>query len=173
MLHIQQTIDWIANFVIQLNLCPFARKPFQQEKIRYVLYEGTDLEELTLLLLKELNHLASTPAKKIETTFIIHPHLLQDFYAFNDYLEVTNHLIFAARLEGVLQIASFHPDYQFEGVEKDDVTNYTNRSPYPMLHLLREASIEYALEHYENPEGIPERNMEVMRSLGNPFFEDT
>lgn len=163
---IQRTKNWIESFVINYNLCPFAKKPFIQDKIRYVLYEGTDLEELTALLEKELLFLENTSKTAVETTFLITPDLFEDFYFYLDYLELANDLIFALNLEGVLQIASFHPDYQFGGTEKTDVTNYTNRSPLPLLHLLREDSLAEALAHYEEPESIPERNMEMMRKLG-------
>ena len=163
---IQQTKNWITSFVVQLNLCPFAAYPFNNNTIKYVVYEGQDLIELIDLLEKELIFLTKKPVSEVETTLIIHPELLNDFYDYIDFLDIVNQRIFALDLEGVLQIASFHPDYQFGGTEKEDVTNYTNRSPYPMLHLLREDSIEVALESYENPAEIPERNMETMARLG-------
>jgi len=162
---INQTKDWIESFVIQHNLCPFAKKPFVQDTIRYVVYEGTDWEELGLIVQKALKNLENTPQTTIETAIIIIPNALNDFNDYLDYLAFANRLIFALRLDGVVQIASFHPDYQFAETEHSDVTNLTNRSPFPLLHLLREESIEQALEHYEEPESIPERNMQTMRRL--------
>ncbi len=162
---IEQTKSWIASFVIQHNLCPFAKKPFVQDTIRYVVYEGEDWEELGLVVQKELEYLEKTPKNTTETTIIIIPTALSDFNDYLDYLAFANRLIFALRLDGVVQIASFHPDYQFAETAHSDVTNLTNRSPFPLLHLLREESIEEALEHYDEPESIPERNMETMRRL--------
>ncbi len=164
--YIHKSKKWIASFVIPLNLCPFAKKPFVNNKIRYILFEKGDLEDLALLLEQELLFLAVTSPKEIETSFIILPHHLSDFYFYLDFLDVANQLIFALRLEEILQIASFHPDYQFAGTTFDDVTNYTNRSPYPMLHLLREKSITDALKNYDQPEVIPQRNKAMMRRLG-------
>lgn len=162
---IEQTKNWIESFVIQYNLCPFAKKPFVQDTIRYVVYEGEDWEELGLIVQNELEYLEKAPKNTTETTIIIIPNALNDFNDYLDYLAFTNRLIFALRLDGVVQIASFHPDYQFAETEHPDVTNLTNRSPFPLLHLLREESIEQALEHYEEPESIPDRNMETMRRL--------
>lgn len=136
-----------------------------QNTIRYVVYEGTDWEELGLTLQKELAHLKNTPKTTTETTIIIIPNTLNDFNDYLDYLAFANRLIFALRLDGVVQIASFHPDYQFAETQFDDVTNKTNRSPFPLLHLLREESVEQALAHYEEPESIPEKNMETMRRI--------
>jgi len=159
------TKNWINDFVIRYNLCPFAKKPFVQNTIRYALYEGTDWEELALLFQTEATFLENAPNSSTETTIIIIPNALNDFNDYLDFLAFANRLIFALRLDGLLQIASFHPDYQFDGTKKMDVTNYTNRSPFPLLHLLREESVEQALEHYEEPDTIPERNMETMRRV--------
>jgi len=158
---------WMERFVIRHNLCPFAKKPYLQNTIRYELYEGTNWEELGIVVQKECLFLKNTPKSTIETTIIIIPNALNDFNDYLDYLDFVNRLIFALRLDGVLQIASFHPDYQFDGTTIEDVTNFTNRSPFPLLHLLREESIEAALAHYKEPESIPERNMETMRRLFN------
>ena len=163
---IEQTKHWISSFVVKLGLCPFAEFPLQNDQIRYVVYEGANLEDLIHLLDKELRLIQLSDPNEIETTLIIHPKVLNNFYDYNDFLDIANQRIFALDLEGVLQIASFHPKYQFGGTEKDDVTNYTNRSPYPMLHILREQSIEIALEKYDNPEAIPENNIDTMNKLG-------
>ena len=115
---------------------------------------------------KELKLLQNVPLSEIETTFLIHPYLFNDFFAYNDFLGIADHLIFALRLEGIIQIASFHPDYQFADTEKEAVDNYTNRSPYPMLHLLREDSVTKAVEGYGDTEKIPLRNSKTLQDLG-------
>ena len=159
------TKNWINDFVIHYNLCPFAKKPFVQNTIRYALYEGVDWEELGLLFQREATFLKNTSNSSTETTIIIVPNALNDFNDYLDFLAFANRLIFALRLEGVLQIASFHPDYQFDGTTKEEVTNKTNQAPFPLIHLLRESSVEEALAHYDEPESIPERNMETMRRV--------
>lgn len=163
--YIADTKKWIETFVIQHNLCPFAKKPYLQNTIRYEIYEGTDWEELGIRFQNEALYLKNTPKSTTETTILIIPNALNDFNDYLDFLAFANRLIFALRLDGVLQIASFHPDYQFDGTTKEDVTNFTNRSPFPLLHLLRAESVEGALAHYAEPESIPERNMETMRRL--------
>ena len=163
--YIADTKKWVERFVIQHNLCPFAKKPYIQNTIRYELFEGTDWEELGIILQNECLFLINTPKSTTETTILIIPNALNDFNDYLDYLDFANRLIFALRLDGVLQIASFHPDYQFDGTTKADVTNYTNRSPFPLLHLLRAESVETSLAHYEEPESIPKRNMKMMRRL--------
>lgn len=163
---IENTRKWISEFVVNLNLCPFAKYPLENDKVRFVVYEGTDLEELLELCQKEAKYLITSDTTVLETTFLIHPNVLIDFYKYNDFLTIVNQLIFALDLEGLVQIASFHPKYQFAGTTTSDVTNYTNRSPYPMLHFLREESVEHVLATYEQPELIPIKNMEKMRQLG-------
>lgn len=160
---IESTRRWIANVVIGLNLCPFAQRVFVGEKIRYVvslaMEEGALLEELK----HELEYLAATSSEIVETTLLIHPHVLEDFLDFNDFLEPAEALIESLDLEGVVQLASFHPHYQFAESGPDDVENFTNRSPFPMLHLLREESIP------DDPEGlsqIPIQNVAALRALG-------
>jgi len=164
--YIEATKHWLEKIVVGLNLCPFARLPFSGGRIRYISHEGTDIVQLATLMVQEAQHLIRTPAAEVETTLIILPYALPDFMDYLDFLEEAEWLIRENGLEGLIQVASFHPDYQFEGTEKEAPENYTNRSPYPMLHLLREESVERALEHYENPESIPERNIERMRELG-------
>ncbi len=163
--YIADTKKWIETFVIHHNLCPFAKKPYIQNTVRYEIYEGTDWEELGIIFQNESLYLKNTPKSTIETTILIIPNALNDFNDYLDFLAFANRLIFALRLDGVLQIASFHPDYQFDGTKKEDVTNFTNRAPFPLFHLLREESVEAALTHYDEPESIPERNMEMMRRL--------
>lgn len=164
--HIKVTKNWIESLVINLNLCPFAKLPFNKNTIRYVVEENEHTASLRRTFLSELLKINETPAEKVETTLIIHPNCLRDFYDYLDFLEEANQLIDTSGMSGIIQVASFHPDYQFGGTQKNDVENYTNRSPFPMLHLLREDSIEKALAHYPNPAFIPERNIETMNNLG-------
>ncbi len=168
---IEQTRRWVEHFVVGLNLCPFARHPFRNGLIRYVVYEDSDIVELARLMVKEAHWLSQQPARELETTLIIHPNALLDFYDYLDFLEETTLLIRENGLEGIVQVASFHPQYQFAGTEPDAPENFTNRSPFPMLHLLREELIEQALEHYENPELIPQRNIDRMNKLGAEGIE--
>ena len=152
--------------MIGLNLCPFAKAPQNKGQVRYVLSEAREPEALLAGLVDELNLLAETPAERIETTLLIHPHVLADFADYNDFLGIAEDAVAELGLEGVIQVASFHPRYQFAGSAADDVTNATNRSPYPTLHLLREASVERAVAAFPEAEAIFEANMATMRRLG-------
>ncbi len=163
---IEATKHWVEKIVVGLNLCPFARQPFSTGRVRYVLYEGADIVALARMMVQEARLLSRSPAAEVETTLLILPDALPDFLDYLDFLEEAERLIRENGLEGIVQVASFHPDYQFEGTEPEAPENYTNRSPYPMLHLLREESIEQALEQYPDSEKIPERNVEKMRQLG-------
>lgn len=154
---------WLESVVVALNLCPFAGRVLLQEQIRFVVTEASTEEQLLMDLQDELSLLGNDPA--VETTLLILPGLLQDFDDYNQFLEVADSLLIQMGLEGVYQIASFHPQYQFEGCDADDVENFTNRSPYPMLHLLREQSLDRVLADFANPEQIPLRNIELMKSL--------
>ena len=162
---IAHTRRWVADFVIGLNLCPFARRVFEGDKVRYVVSasesEAALLEELT----RELHWLAD-PKSNSETTFLIHPHALNDFLAYNDFLDVADSRIDELDLEGVIQIASFHPRYRFADTDADAVENYTNRSPYPMLHLLREESISAVAGDTDELLEIPRRNIQTLEQLG-------
>ena len=160
-----ETKKWLANFVIGLNLWPFAKAPFQADKIRYRIYEGTDEEELALALADELLLLKAVPTDTLETTLIIHPNLYNDFFNYNDFLGLADNILLQTGMGGEVQIASFHPDYQFADTHADDLENYTNRSPYPMLHLLREASVEKAVAFYPDTEQIPLRNAEKLNAM--------
>ena len=155
---------WVETLVVGLNLCPFAKRELLANKIRFTVSEGQTEERLLADLQAELDLLEHNPA--IETTLLIVPYVLQDFYDFNQFLEYADNLLLEMQLDGVYQIASFHPDYQFGGTVPSDVENYTNRSPYPLLHLIREESLEKAIASHPNPAGIPERNIELMESLG-------
>jgi uncharacterized protein len=163
---IAATRFWIERAVIGLNLCPFAKGVYLSNRVRFVVSEGRTADALLGELERELRALADAAPEDVETTVLIHPHVLRSFFDYNDFLDVADAAIDRLDLTGVLQIASFHPDYQFAGTAPDDVTNYTNRSPYPMLHLLREESVERAVDGYPGAERIPERNIETMRRLG-------
>ncbi len=165
---IDATRRWISSVVIGLNLCPFARKPFQMEKVRYSVSAATEAAALYDELAAELNFLTATPRQQVETTLLIHPYTLGDFLDFNDFLGVAENLVKRLGLRGVIQLASFHPQYQFAGTDPDAVENYTNRSPYPMLHLLREISITEVADQLDEAEllAIPQRNIEQLRHLG-------
>ena len=165
---IAATREWLEKEVIGLNLCPFAQAVHAAGQIRYFVSEAETTQALRADLIEELLHLKSVDAAQVDTTLLIHPGVLGDFLEFNDFLDVADDVVHQLSLGGEFQIASFHPRYQFEGTEPDDVTNRTNRSPYPTLHLLREASVERAIESYPDASEISERNIETMRRLGNP-----
>ena len=166
-----ETRAWVELAVIGLNLCPFAKAPQKKGQVRYVLSEAREPEALLAGLVEELSLLAETPAERIETTLLIHPHVLQDFADYNDFLGIAEGTVAELGLEGVIQVASFHPRYQFAGSPADDVTHATNRSPHPTLHLLREASVERAVAVFPEAEAIFEANMTTMRRLGNDGSE--
>jgi hypothetical protein len=159
------TRTWLERAVIGLNLCPFA-KPIR-DRIRYAVSVADTPDELRADLVDELHTLAEADAEEIETTLLIHPRVFSDFLDYNDFLEVADETLEDLDLVGEIQIASFHPRYQFAGTEPDDIENYTNRSPYPMLHLLREASVEAAVEAHPDTAQINEKNIETMRALGH------
>jgi len=163
---IEGTRRWISSFVIGLNLCPFARRVFDAGAIRYVVSDAEDEETLLGDLAGELAALASSPISTVETTLLIHPRALRDFLDYNDFLGVGDRLVGALGLRGVIQIASFHPDYRFAGTAPGSVANYTNRSPYPMLHLLREESVSAVAGGAGEALEIPRRNVRTLKDLG-------
>ena len=163
---IAQTRCWLERVVIAHNLCPFARRPFEADLVRYAISPACRKEELLAELRDELDRLHDTPAARLETTLLIHPGVLNDFLDFNDFLDIADALIEDLGYADLFQIASFHPDYRFAGTQPEGAENYTNRSPYPMLHLIRQASLNAALEHYPSPETIPQRNIEKLNELG-------
>lgn len=160
------TRRWIERAVIGLNLCPFAKAVYVRQQVRIVASDASTSDALLEELGEELLHLRDTPAELIDTTLLVHPLVLQDFLDYNDFLDRADALVESLQLEGVLQVASFHPDYQFADSDPDDVENCTNRSPYPTLHLLREDSIDRAVAAYPDPDVIVERNIETLRGLG-------
>ena len=163
---IAATRRWLERAVIGLNLCPFAKAVVARGQVRFVLSEASSAEALLEELGAELLRLRDTPADAIDTTLIVHPQVLGDFLDYNDFLEDADALVAELGLEGVLQVASFHPRYQFAGSGPDDIENCTNRAPYPTLHLLRENSVSRAVEAFPDPDAIVERNMETLRRLG-------
>jgi hypothetical protein len=163
---IAQTKLWLEKAVIGLNLCPFAKGVHIKDQIRYFVSHATTPEELIKDLMAELEVLAEANPEKIDTTLLIHPFVMQDFLDYNDFLEVADATLEELDLDGILQVASFHPQYQFEDAASDDIDNYTNRSPFPTLHLLREESIDKAVEAFPEAEQIYEKNMQTLRALG-------
>lgn len=163
---VEATRRWIESIVIGLNLCPFARRVFSEEKIRYVLVDAGTEAELLEALDREMRYLVSQPPASVETTLLILPNALPDFLDFNDFLDPAEQLVEDLGYTGVLQIASFHPGYIFAGTKSGAVENYTNRSPYPMLHLLREESISNLDATEEELEAIPPRNARTLKALG-------
>lgn len=163
---IHDTRRWIEKAVIGLNLCPFAKSVYVKDQVRIVVSRARHLDAFLDDLDRELDLLASTPADQIDTTLLVHPTLFPDFEVFNDFLNVVDDVVAEHELEGVLQVAPFHPAFQFEGTTPEDVTNLTNRSPYPTLHLLREESIDRAVASGDDADTIVERNQQRLRELG-------
>jgi hypothetical protein len=160
------TERWLERAVIGLNLCPFAKAVQVKGQIRFVVSAAETALALAEDLQRELLALAAADPEAVETTLLVHPRVLSDFLDYNDFLDIADELLADLGLEGVLQIASFHPDYQFAGTDPHDVENCTNRSPYPTLHLLREASLERAVAATPDAAEIFERNIETLRRLG-------
>ena len=163
---IADTRRWLEKAVIGLNLCPFAKAVYVKQQVRFVLSDATTPEALLEELAEELVLLRDTPAEQVDTTLIVHPQVLGDFLDYNDFLDNADAAVEALDLQGILQVASFHPQYQFAGAAADDVSNYTNRAPYPTLHLLREDSVERAVAAFPDPDVIVERNIATLDELG-------
>ncbi|MSQ70687.1 MAG: DUF1415 domain-containing protein [Betaproteobacteria bacterium] len=172
---VAETRTWIEAAVIGLDLCPFAGAVYREQRIRYAVTAAEDAESLRDALAAELEHLAQTDPDEVETTLLIHPRVFADFLDYNDFLGEADALVRRLGLEGEIQVASFHPQYQFADSAPDDIGNCTNRSPYATLHLLREASIERALYAWEaagrDPAEIYRKNIETLRSLGREGWE--
>ncbi len=160
------TQRWIERAVIGLNLCPFARAPFVRERIAFRVSHARDAQALDADLRDELRKLRAIDPHACETTLLIHPFVLTDFSDYNDFLGVADNTLRSLRMQGEFQIASFHPQYRFADTAIDAIENYSNRSPYPILHLLREASITQASASMTDTDGIYRRNMETLRKLG-------
>ena len=163
---VQDMVRWLERAVIGLNLCPFAKGVHIKGQIHYAVSQATDGRELLQDLQRELEALAEASPEKWDTTVLMAPYCMENFLDFNDFLELTDEMLDVLDLGGILQIASFHPQFQFEGTAVDDITNATNRAPYPTLHLIREESLDAAVEAFPEAEMIYERNMEVLRELG-------
>jgi len=168
---IAATTAWLERAVIGLNLCPFAKAVHVKKQIRYVVSPATSPEQLLETLMDELQLLSDTDPEKIDTTLLIHPFVLNDFLDYNEFLDVADAAVEDMQLDGELQVASFHPDYQFADTDQNDISNYTNRAPYPILHLLREASIEKAVEAFPEAAEIFDKNIATMEQLGHDGWD--
>ncbi|GAB3730173.1 DUF1415 domain-containing protein [Luteimonas pelagia] len=164
---VADTRRWLERAVIGLNLCPFAKAVHVRNQVRYVLSAASTPDDLLAELSRELEFLHAADPAMVETTLLIHPGVLGDFLDYNEFLDDADAAVEALGLEGELQVASFHPDYVFAGADPDDVANNTNRSPWPMLHLLREESVERAVEAFPEPDAIVERNIATLERLGH------
>ena len=167
----EHTKQWLEKAVIGLNLCPFAKAPHVKNLVRIVVSEARHLDGFLEDLDRELQLLGNTPASESETTLLVHPTLFPDFETFNQMLEIADDAVVENELEGIVQIAPFHPDFQFEGTEADDISNYTNRSPYPTLHLIREDSIAKAAEAFPDASAIFDRNIALLEKMGHEGWD--
>jgi hypothetical protein len=168
---IANTERWLKRAVIGLNLCPFAKAVHVKQQIRYVVSSATTPEDLLKELINELELLAESSSEKIDTTLLIHPHVLTDFFDYNDFLDVVDETLDELDLAGELQVASMHPHYRFADTQPDDMENYTNRSPYPTLHLLRESSVDKAVAAFPEADQIFEKNIATMQKLGHKGWD--
>ncbi|MDO9401827.1 MAG: DUF1415 domain-containing protein [Polaromonas sp.] len=161
-----QTRHWLEKAVIGLNLCPFAKAVYVKNQVRLVVSHARHADDLLEELDRELDLLVVTPAEEVDTTLLIHPTLFPDFLDFNDFTELAEGVVDEHGLEGVVQLASFHPRFQFEGTEPDDISNYSNRAPFAILHLLREESVARAVAAFPEAEAIFEQNIQTLEKLG-------
>ena len=168
---IAATRNWLEKAVIGLNLCPFAKAVYVKNQVRFVVSSATTPEALLEQLMDELQIISDADPEEVDTTLLIHPFVLQDFEDYNEFLDVCDAAVEDMQLDGELQVASFHPDYQFADTDPNDITNYTNRAPYPILHLLREESIDRAVEAFPEAEAIFEKNIETMQQLGHEGWD--
>ena len=165
------TRQWLEKAVIGLNLCPFAKAPHVKNLVRISVSQARHLDGFLEDLDRELQLLGDTPADELETTLLVHPTLFPDFDTFNQMLDIADAAIVDNGLEGIVQIAPFHPDFQFEGTDSDDIGNYTNRSPYPTLHLIREDSIAKAAQAFPDASAIFERNIALLEEMGHEGWD--
>ena len=164
---LEATRHWLEAAVIGLNLCPFAKAVYVKNQVRLVVSKARHADDLLEELDRELDLLVATPGEEIDTTLLIHPTLFEDFLDFNDFLEVAEGVVDEHGLEGVVQLANFHPQFQFDGTEPDAISNFTNRAPFAMLHLLREESVDRAVEAFPDAEAIFETNIATLEKLGH------
>ena len=167
---ITQTRQWLEKIVIGCNFCPFAAKPFFQDKIRYRVVPSAQKKDILEALVRECSWLEENA--ETETSLLILPESYEKFNAYLDLLDLAEQLLEKEGYEGIFQLASFHPDYRFAGTKADDAANYTNRSPYPILHLLKEESIEKALEKFPDPDKIPDKNIAFAREKGLEYMKN-
>ncbi|WP_372825542.1 DUF1415 domain-containing protein [Polaromonas sp.] len=165
------TREWLEKAVIGLNLCPFAKAVYVKNQVRLVVSQARHADDLLEELDRELDLLVATPAEETDTTLLIHPSLFEDFLDFNDFLEIAEGVVDEHELEGVIQLASFHPQFQFEGTEPDDIGNFTNRAPFAILHLLREDSVERAVEAFPEADAIFDANIKTLEKLGHAGWD--
>ncbi|CAH1520895.1 conserved hypothetical protein [Vibrio owensii] len=161
----EQVDQWLNDVVIGLNLCPFAAKPQRNKQIKIFVSEASQEEALLEDILLQLIELSNTEPEKLETTLVVVPNMLQDFWDYNFFIDWVEGLIKQQDWEGIFQVATFHPDYCFGGAKPEDDENLTNRSPYPVFHLIREESMEKVLKHYPDPESIPDTNIARVSAL--------
>ncbi|ADL56174.1 DUF1415 domain-containing protein [Gallionella capsiferriformans] len=168
---IAATQDWLEKAVIGLNLCPFAKAVHVKKQIRYVVSSATTEDVLFDELIAELRRLQAADPDEIDTTLLIHPYVLTDFLDYNDFLDAVDIATAEPEFNDAFQVASLHPQYQFAGTELDDIENYSNRAPYPTLHLLREASVDRAVDAFPDADRIPDANIEMLKKLGHEGWE--
>lgn len=164
----QQTDDWVKKVIMKYNICPFARQEVERGSIRYLVVEQTKVKLVLKALIEECQYLDAHPES--ETTLFILPRGFEGFYAYLDLIDMATDTLIEHEYEGTYQLATFHPDYCFDGEPQDGAANFTNRAPYPTLHIIREASMELALANYNDPETIPERNIAFCERKGSDFF---
>ena len=168
---IAATQDWLEKAVIGLNLCPFAKAVHVKKQIRYVVSSAATEDALLAELMSELRHLQAADPEVLDTTLLIHPHVLTDFLDYNDFLDIVDIATSEPEFNDAFQVASLHPRYQFAGTEPDDIENYTNRAPYPTLHLLREDSVDRAVDAFPDADKIPDINIETLTKLGHEGWD--
>lgn len=157
---------WVDSFVVELDLCPFAKPTLRDDNLRIAVCSSVKREEVLRCFLAELDHLQNTPERELVTTLLVYPEALADFDDYLDSIADMQQLLVDSGLEGMVQLASFHPNYQFEGEPPDSASHFSNRAPYPIVHLLREDTLERVLSDYPNPENIPLRNLRTLEDLG-------
>lgn len=169
---IARTQDWLEKAVIGLNLCPFAKAVHVKRQIRYVVSDATSEDALLADLLHELESLYDADPEQIETTLLIHPYVLIDFLDYNQFLEIADVAVSELEMDGEIQVASFHPEYQFADSGPHDIENFSNRAPYPTLHLLRETTVAKAVTAFPDAAKIYQRNIETLRRLGHAGWKE-
>lgn len=167
---IAATKQWLQTVIVEYQICPFAQREIDRGSVHFQIDTAIDMEACLVTLVAECERLDKQP--NLATTLLIYSQAFANFEDYLDFLEIAEALLLDQGYEGIYQLASFHPDYCFEGASEDDAANYTNRSPYPMLHILREADLEQAINHYPDPENIPQRNIELTRQLGLQKMRD-